>query len=110
MTPDQLQALMDRAKSRRKKIEEDIYGTKPKYDGVLVVRGAVGAGEEALRETVSALLERETKEWMLDRVESVEDRPVLRYLVRTRKSVPQPILIEAVRRAVIPYADEVSFE
>lgn len=110
MTPDQLQALMDRAKSRRKKIEEDIYGAKPKYDGVLVVRGAVGAGEEALRETVSALLEREAKEWMLDKVESVEDRPVLRYLVRTRKSVPQPILIEAVRRAVIPYADEVSFE
>jgi hypothetical protein len=110
MTPDQLQALMDRAKSRRKKIEEDIYGTKSKYDGVLVVRGAVGAGEEALRETVSALLEREAKEWMLDKVESVEDRPVLRYLVRTRKSVPQPILIEAVRRAVIPYADEVSFE
>lgn len=110
MTPDQLQALMDRAKTRRKKIEEDLYGGKPKYDGVLMVRGTAGTSEEDLRETVSTLLDREAKEWMLESVASVDNHPLLRYLVRTRKSVPEPILVESIRRAVTTSADEVKFE
>ncbi|HEX9895307.1 MAG TPA: hypothetical protein VGA78_15365, partial [Gemmatimonadales bacterium] len=105
-----LQALVEKAKSRRKKIEEDLYGGKPRYDGVLVVRGVAGASEEALRETISTILDREAKEWMLDQVETDDDRPVLRYQVRTKKSVPGPLLVESVRRACQEIADEVRFE
>jgi hypothetical protein len=110
MTPDQLQALVDRAKSRRKKIEEDLYGTKPRYERVLVVRAAKGASEDSLRETISAVLDREAKEWMLDSVEPDDDNPVFRYLVRTKKSVPEPLLLESIRRAAIPNAEDVSFD
>ena len=110
MTPDQLQALMDRAKTRRKKIEEDLYGGKPKYDGVLMVKGTAGASEEELRETVSTLLDRDTKEWMLESIASVDNHPLLRYLVRTRKSIPEPVLVETVKKAVLTSADEVKFE
>ena len=110
MTPDQLQSLMDRAKTRRKKIEEDLYGGKPKYDGVLMVKGTAGASEEDLRETVSTLLDREAKEWMLESVASENDHPLLRYLVRTRKSMPESLLVESIRKAVTTSADEVKFE
>ena len=110
MTPDQLQALMDRAKSRRKKIEEDLYGSKPKYDGTLVVRGMSGVSEETLREAVSTLLDREAKEWMLDSITKDNGHPMLRYLVRVRKSMPATLLVESIRRAVSHSADEVTFE
>jgi hypothetical protein len=110
MTPDQLQALMDRAKSRRKKIEEDLYGSKPRYDGTLVVRGMSGVHEDSLRETVSAMLDREAKEWILDSITKDNGHPVLRYLVRARKSMPPTLLVEAIRRAMSQNADEVSFE
>lgn len=109
MTPDQLEALAERAKSRRKKIEHDLYGG-PKFDGVLIVRGVVGAPEDQLKSAVSTVLDREAKEWQFERAETIGNRLELRYQVRTRKSVPRPLLMEGVRRAVIPHADEVSFE
>jgi hypothetical protein len=110
MTPDQLEALAERAKSRRKKIESELFGTVPKFDGVLIIRAAAGADDDQLRAAVTAVLDREAKEWQFDRAETVGNRLELRYQVRCRKSVPRPLLAEAVRRGAIPLADEVSYE
>lgn len=110
MTPDQLEELTKRATSRRRKIETELFGPGEKYDVTLVVKMSEGATEEVLRNAVSTVLDRDAKEWMFDRGETVGNRRVLRYSVRTRKSVPAPLLVEAVRRVSIQHADEVSFE
>jgi hypothetical protein len=109
MTPDQLQALTERAMSRRRKIESDLYGTDQRFDGVLTVKMAEGATEEVLRNSISTVLDRDAKEWQFEKGETVDGRRVLRYSVRTRKSVPAPLLVEAVRRIAVQHADEVSF-
>lgn len=110
MTPDQLEALTERAKSRRKKIESELFGESDKFDGTLVVKMAATGTEEVLRNAISTVLDRDAKEWQFDRSETVGNRRVLRYNVRTRKSVPAPFLVEAVRRVAIQHADEVTFE
>jgi len=109
MTPDQLQALTERAMSRRRKIESELYGTDQRFDGVLTVKMAEGATEEVLRNAISTVLDRDAKEWQFEKGETVDGRRVLRYSVRTRKSVPAPLLVEAVRRIAVQHADEVSF-
>jgi hypothetical protein len=109
MTPDQLQALTERAMSRRRKIESELYGTDQRFDGVLTVKMAAGATEEVLRNAISTVLDRDAKEWQFEKGETVDGRRVLRYSIRTRKSVPAPLLVEAVRRIAVQHADEVTF-
>jgi hypothetical protein len=109
MTPDQLQALTERAMSRRRKIESELYGTDERFDGVLTVKMTAGATEEVLRNAISTVLDRDAKEWQFEKGETVDGRRVLRYSVRTRKSVPSPLLVEAVRRVAVQHADEVTF-
>ena len=109
MTPDQLEALTERAMSRRRKIESELYGTEVRFDGVLTVRMTAGATEEVLRNAISTVLDRDAKEWQFEKGETVDGRRVLRYSVRTRKSVPAPLLVEAVRRVSVQHADEVTF-
>ncbi|HKP29329.1 MAG TPA: DUF4956 domain-containing protein [Gemmatimonadales bacterium] len=109
MTPDQLQALTERAMSRRRKIESELYGTDVRFDGVLTVKMTEGGTEEVLRTAISTVLDRDAKEWQFEKGETVDGRRVLRYSVRTRKSVPAPLLVEAVRRIAVQHADEVTF-
>ena len=109
MTPDQLQALTERAMSRRRKIESELYGTDVRFDGVLTVKMTAGGTEEVLRNAVSTVLDRDAKEWQFEKGETVDGQRVLRYSVRTRKSVPAPLLVEAVRRVSVQHADEVTF-
>ena len=109
MTPDQLQALTERATSRRRKIESELYGTDERFDGVLTIRMTAGATEEVLRTAISTVLDRDAKEWQFEKGETVDGQRVLRYSVRTRKSVPAPLLVEAVRRVSVQHADEVTF-
>lgn len=110
MTPDQLEELTKRATSRRRKIEAELFGPGEKFDITLVVKMSPGATEEVLRDAVSTVLDRDAKEWMFERGETVGNQRVLRYSVRTRKSVPAPLLVEAVRRVSIQHADEVTFQ
>ena len=109
MTPDQLQALTERAMSRRRKIESELYGTDVRFDGVLTVKMTAGGTEEVLRNAISTVLDRDAKEWQFEKGETVDGVRVLRYSVRTRKSVPAPLLVEAVRRTSVQHADEVTF-
>jgi len=109
MTPDQLEALTERAMSRRRKIESELFGTNDRFDGTLTVIMLAGGSEEVLRNAVSTVLDRDAKEWQFEKGETVDGRRVLRYSVRTRKSVPAPLLVEAVRRIAVQHADEVNF-
>jgi len=109
MTPDQLEALTERAMSRRRKIESELFGTNDRFDGTLTVRLLVGGTEEVVRNAISTVLDRDAKEWQFEKGESVDGRRVLHYSVRTRKSVPAPLLVEAVRRTAVQHADEVTF-
>lgn len=110
MTPDQLEALTERAMSRRRKIETELFGGGDKFDGTIVVKMAAGASEEVVRNAISTVLDRDAKEWQFDRGETVGNRRVLKYSIRTRKSMPVPLLVEAVRRVSIQHVDEVTFE
>jgi len=109
MTPDQLEALTERAMSRRRKIESELFGTNDRFDGTLTVRLLVGGTEEVVRNSISTVLDRDAKEWQFEKGESVDGRRVLHYSVRTRKSVPAPLLVEAVRRIAVQHADEVTW-
>jgi hypothetical protein len=109
MTPDQLEALTERAMSRRRKIESELFGVNDRFDGVLTIIMLPGATEEVLRNAISTVLDRDAKEWQFEKGETVGNRRVLCYSIRTRKSVPAPLLVEAVRRVAVQHADEVKF-
>ena len=96
--------------SRRRKIETELFGASDKFDGTIVVKMSAGASEEVVRNAISTVLDRDAKEWQFDRGETVGNRRVLKYSIRTRKSMPVPLLVEAVRRVSIQHADEVTFE
>lgn len=111
MTPDQLEALAAKAVQRKQKMAGKLFDQEDRVEGLLAVTLSSGASEEALRRSVEQTLEREAKEWQLEAA-TLDDSGRVRYnyRVRTRKSVPKPLLIEAVRRATIGQADQVTFE
>jgi hypothetical protein len=107
MTPDQLQALAERAAERHRKAtgregDAEPWEKKPKFDAVL--RMALPAAEaDAMRRSVEAVLQGQTKRWALERVEPAQAGEVVtRYLVRFGKSMPGPLVVEAIRRALLP--------
>lgn len=111
MTPDQLEALAEKAVQRKQKMSGKLFDTEERVEGILAVVLATGASEEALRKSVEQVLEREAKEWQLEAASLDEaGRVRYNYRVRTKKSVPRPLLIESVRRATIGQADQVVFE
>ncbi len=109
MTPDQLQALAERASERHRKAvhrDEDAepWEKKQKFDAIL--RVAMPAVEAtALRQSIEGVLQSQSKRWALERAEPESGGQVIaRYLVRFGKSMPGPLVIEAIRRAVLPRA------
>jgi len=107
MTPDQLQALADRATERHRKAvgraeDAEPWEKKPKFDAIL--RFAIPAPEAAaMRNSIEAVLQGQSKRWALERVEPERNGEVIaRYLVRFGKSMPGPLVVEAVRRALLP--------
>ena len=107
MTPDQLQALADRASERHRKAmgwaeDAEPWEKKPKFDAIL--RFAIPASEAAaMRNGIEAVLQGQSKRWALERVEPERDGEVVaRYLVRFGKSMPGPLVVEAIRRALLP--------
>lgn len=112
MTPDQLQALADRALDRKTRMSHELLDTDETdepFEGTLRVTTLPGASADAIREVVEKVLARDAKVWNFAQAGiGGEGRVTLDYEVRSKKSVPRPILIESIRRAVAGQA-EVSF-
>ncbi len=109
MTPDQLQALAERAAERHRKAvgraeDAEPWEKKPKFDAVLRVAIPAALATE-LRQRIEAVLQGQSKRWALERAEPEAGGEVIaRYLVKFGKSMPGPLVVEAIRRAVLPHA------
>jgi hypothetical protein len=56
-----------------------------------------------MRNGIEAVLQGQSKRWALERVEPEQNGEVVaRYLVRFGKSMPGPLVVEAIRRALLP--------
>ena len=107
MTPDQLQALAERAAERHRKAtgrtdDAEPWEKKPKFDAILKLT-LPASDADAMRNSVEAVLQGQAKRWALERVEPAQGGEVVtRYLVRFGKSMPGPLVVEAIRRALLP--------
>jgi hypothetical protein len=110
MTPDQLSALADRALKHKQRMSRDILEVEDRYDGSLKVIIPESA-TDTVKAAVEAVLVRDAKDWRFERAASHDGgKAVVEYKVRFRKKVPMPLLLEAVRRAALPHAEQVTFE
>jgi hypothetical protein len=105
MSPEQLEVLADRARKRRRRLAEQIGVAmtgelrRPRFDGTMRI---VATGDpESLKPLVEPVLTGQAKQWWLE-ASTVADagRATLLYKVRLKKTIPGPLLVEAVRRAV----------
>jgi hypothetical protein len=105
MSPEQLEVLAERARKRRVRLAEQIGMAvtgelrRPRFDGT--VRIVASGNPEALKPLVEPVLTGQAKAWWLEAA-TVADagRATLLYKVRFKKTIPGPLLVEAVRRAV----------
>ena len=106
MSPEQLQVLAERARKRQKRLIDQIglamtgERRQPRFDATLRV---IAIGDpELVRPAIEQVLTGQAKAWWLEAA-TVADagRPTLLYKVRYKKSVPGPLLVEAVRRAIM---------
>jgi hypothetical protein len=107
MTPDQLLALSVRASERHRKAvgrddDAEPWEKKPKFDAILRF-GIPAAEANLMRQSIEAVLQGQAKRWALERVEPERAGEVTaRYLVQFGKSMPGPLVVEAIRRAILP--------
>ncbi len=113
MTPEQLQALADRAEKRRDRIADQIgiaitgEMRRPRYDGTLRII-VEPAHADAVHKEVEAILAKQAKAYAVEAVTATDvGRQALLYKVRFKKSVPGPLVVEAVRRSVAGKASSV---
>lgn len=111
MTPDQLQAISQRAAARGKKaavaLDVDNVGgaeeeEKKKFDHTLKL---LMQPDDAMviRAAIEKVLEGQTKRWELDKEGAGEGgRAMVQYLVKFKKSIPNTLVVEAMRRSVLP--------
>ena len=114
MTPDQLQALSQRAAERGKRVEASIADSgaigdtsemkvpKPRFDTHLRI---VMQPEDAVavRQAVEQVLATQAKRWEFDKAGPADGgRALALYRVRFKKTIPNTLVVEAIRRAVIP--------
>jgi hypothetical protein len=105
MSPEQLAALAERARKRRERLAEQIgiaitgEMRAQRFDATL--RLVVAGDLQAVRTAAEEVLAGQAKSWWLE-ASTVADagRNTLLYKVRYKKSIPAPLLLEAVRRAV----------
>jgi len=110
MTPDQLSVLADRAIKHRQKMVKEVMEVDDRFDGTLKVVLAAEQ-QEGVRAAVEGVLFRDAKDWRYDRsADQPGGKVSIEYSVRFRKKIPMPLLLESVRRAALPHAEQVSFE
>jgi hypothetical protein len=108
MTPEQLEVLTERARRRQRNLAHQIEvpalepdAKAKKFDARL--RIVLESGDLApLRRQIETVLEQQTKRWQFDSAQSANGgRQSLVYQIKSKKSVAVPLLVEAVRRAVL---------
>jgi len=114
MTPDQLQALSERAAERRRKAvareeAEETGEEKKRFDAL--IRVAIPGREAAtIRRAIEGVMAGQTKRWELERTVPENeshlapgDSLIASYNVKFGKSMPGPLVVEAMRRAALPH-------
>lgn len=115
MTPDQLQAIAQRASERGRKVaadlgmpgstndsEESDEEKKPKFDSLLRIQMQPDDAV-AIRQAVEQVLTGQTKRWEFEKAGAGDGgRASAQYKVRFKKSIPSTLVVEAMRRAVLP--------
>ena len=112
MTPDQLQAIAQRASERGKKVRADLgipgggggeeAEEKQKFDSLLRIQMQPDDAV-AVRTSVEQVLTGQTKRWEFEKAGPGDGgRASAQYKVRFKKSIPSTLVIEAMRRAVLP--------
>ena len=115
MTPDQLQAIAQRASERGRKVAADLGmpGTendrdeaeeekKNKFDSLLRVQMQPDDAV-AIRSAIEQVLTGQTKRWEFEKAGAGDGgRALAQYKVRFKKSIPSTLVVEAMRRAVLP--------
>ncbi len=110
MTPDQLQAISERAAERGRKAAADIdldTGTlptepKPKFESLLRVMMQPDDAP-AVREALEQILTGQTKRWEFEKAGSGDGgRASAQYRVKFKRSIPSTLVVESMRRAVLP--------
>lgn len=110
MTPDQLQAISQRAAERGRKAAADIDSDsgltpeepKARFDSLLrVMMQAEDAA--AVRQAVEQVLEGQTKRWEFEKAGPGDGgRAMAQYKVKFKRSIPSTLVVESMRRAVLP--------
>ena len=107
MTPEQLKALAERAQKRRDRFSEEVGLAAtgelkaPRFDATLRLVAA-GGDVDPIRRDVEIALGENAKFWQLEAVTTADaGRQTILYKVKLKRSVPGPLLLEAVRRAVV---------
>ncbi|HTL05962.1 MAG TPA: DUF4956 domain-containing protein [Gemmatimonadales bacterium] len=113
MTPDQLQAIAQKATERGRKaaVDLDVDGElggesdeekKAKFDSMLRIYMQPDDAV-AVRQAVEQVLTGQTKRWEFERVGAGEGgRAMAMYKVKFKKSIPSTLVVEAMRRSVLP--------
>jgi|KBSSwiStaDraftv2_1062776.scaffolds.fasta_scaffold09694_2 uncharacterized protein DUF4956 len=115
MTPDQLQAIAQRASERGRKVAADLgmpgssgdsdesdEEKKPKFDSLLRIQMQPDDAV-AIRQAVEQVLTGQTKRWEFEKAGAGDGgRASAQYKVRFKKSIPSTLVIEGMRRAVLP--------
>jgi len=113
MTPDQLQAIAQKATERGRKaaVDLDVDGElggeadeekKAKFDSMLRIYMQPDDAV-AVRQAVEQVLTGQTKRWEFERVGAGEGgRAMAMYKIKFKKSIPSTLVVEAMRRSVLP--------
>jgi uncharacterized protein DUF4956 len=111
MTPDQLQAISERAAERGRKAAVDLdvdadtgvdEEKKPKFDSMLRVMMQPDDAT-TIRQAIEQVLAGQTKRWEFDRAGAGDGgRAMAMYKVKFKKSIPSTLVVEAMRRSVLP--------
>lgn len=111
MTPDQLQAISQRAAERGRKaaVALDLDGEEPadeekkaKFDSMLRVMMQPDDAA-AVRQAIEHVLEGQTKRWEFEKAGAGDGgRAMAQYKIKFKKSIPSTLVVEAMRRSVLP--------
>jgi hypothetical protein len=125
MTPDQLQALSQRAAKRSRKVSEGLeLGPQRAGGGDGGADGGAGDGEgeekkarfdsmlrimmqpddaTGVRTSIEQVLEGQTKRWEFEKAGAGDGgRAMAQYKVKFKKSIPSTLVVESMRRSVLP--------
>jgi hypothetical protein len=113
MTPDQLQAISERAAERSRKASasidmdtgpsaEEAEAAKPKFDSLLRVMMQPDDAT-AIRAAIEQVLEGQTKRWEFEKAGAGDGgRAMAQYKVKFKRSIPSTLVVESMRRTVLP--------